>query len=85
MFIVNIYLGILKKGLLRKIDIPTDRLKLRTRQTRRGGGGPMFVREFSKIDSHRNSFFPSSPSLIELSSVLLKNGIFLTYFRLDFI
>ena len=56
-------LGILKKGLLGKIDIPTDRLKLKTRQTRRGGGGPMFVREFSKIDSHRNSFFPSTTPL----------------------
>jgi len=45
-------LGILKKGLLGKIDIPTDRLKLRTRQTRRGGGGdgPMFVTLLSRIE-----------------------------------
>ena len=52
-------LGIFKKGLLGKIDIPTDHLKLTTRTTRRGGGGPQYTREFSKIDAHRNSFFPS--------------------------
>ena len=52
-------LSIFKKGLLGKIDIPTDHLKLTTRTTRRGGGGPQYTREFSKIDAHRNSFFPS--------------------------
>lgn len=52
-------LNIFKKGLVGKIDIPTNNLILNTRQTRRGGGGPQFSREFSKIDAHRNSFFPS--------------------------
>ena len=56
-------LGTFKKGLLGKLDIPTDRLKLNSRQTRRGGGGPVFTREFSKIDAHRNSFFPSTTRL----------------------
>ena len=56
-------LNILKKGFLGKIDIPTDRLKLNTRQTRRGGGGPVYTREHSKIEAHRNSFFPSTTRL----------------------
>ena len=56
-------LGIFKKGLLGKIDIPTDHLTLQTRQTRRGGGGPVYLREFSKIDAHRNSFYPSTTRL----------------------
>ena len=52
-------LSIFNKGLLGKIDIPTDHLKLNTRTTRRGGGGPQYTKEFSKIDAHRNSFYPS--------------------------
>ena len=56
-------LNILKKGTLGKIDIPTDRLKLNPRQTRRGGGGPVYAREHSKIEAHRNSFFPSTTRL----------------------
>ena len=60
---IDTKLGIFKKGLLGKIDIPTDHLKLNPRQTRRGGGGPVYTREFSKIDSHRNSFFPSTTRL----------------------
>ena len=56
-------LNILKKGILGKIDIPTDRLKLNPRQTRRGGGGPVYAREHSKIEAHRNSFFPSTTRL----------------------
>ena len=48
-------LSIFNKGLLGKIDIPTDHLKLTTRTTRRGGGGPQYTKEFSKIDAHRNS------------------------------
>jgi len=52
-------LNIFKKGLVGKIDIPTNNLILNKRQTRRGGGGPQYSREFSKIDAHRNSFFPS--------------------------
>ena len=56
-------LNILKKGILGKIDIPTDRLKLNPRQTRRGGGGPVYAREHSKIEAHRNFFFPSTTRL----------------------
>ena len=56
-------LGLFKKGLLGKLDIPTDHLTVKTRQTRRGGGGPVYMREFSKIDAHRNSFYPSTTRL----------------------
>ena len=56
-------LGTFKKGLLGKIDIPTDHLTLNTRQTRRCGGGPLYAREFSKIDAHRHSFYPSTTRL----------------------
>ena len=31
--------------------------------TRRGGGGPVYAREHSKIEAHRNSFFPSTTRL----------------------
>ena len=37
-------LGLFKKGLLGKLDIPTNNLTIKTRQTRRGGGGPVYMR-----------------------------------------
>ena len=56
-------LNIFQKGRLGDIDIPTDHLILKQRQTRRGGGGPTYQREFSDIDSHINSFYPSTSRL----------------------
>ena len=56
-------LCIFQKGRLGDIVIPTDHLTLRTRTTRRGGGGPMYQREFSQIDGHIYSFFPSASRL----------------------
>ena len=54
------------KARLKIIDIPTDHLALRNRQTRRGGDGPVYEREFSKIDCHIHSFYPSASQLWNL-------------------
>ena len=56
-------INIFQKGRLGDIDIPTDHLILKGRQTRRGGGGPTYQREFSDIDSHIHSFYPSTSRL----------------------
>ena len=56
-------LSIFQKGRLGDIDIPTDHLILKTRQTRRGGDGPLYQREFSAIDGHIYSFYPSTARL----------------------
>ena len=56
-------LSIFQKGRLGDIDIPTDHLVLKTRQTRRGGDGPTYQREFSTIDGHIHSFYPSTARL----------------------
>ena len=50
-------LNIFKKGLVGKIDIPTNNLILNKRQTRRGGGGPQYSREFSKMTHIEIPFF----------------------------
>ena len=39
-------LTIFQKGRCGEIDIPTDHLTLKTRPTRRGGGGPTYQKEF---------------------------------------
>ena len=56
-------LSIFQKGRLGDIDIPTAHLVLKTRQTRRGGDGPIYQREFSAIDGHIHSFYPSTTRL----------------------
>ena len=48
---------------LGKIDIPTDHLTVNTRQTWRCAGGPLYAWEFSIIDAHRHSFYPSTTRL----------------------
>ena len=52
-------LTIFQKGRLGNIHIPTNHLALKNRLTRRGGGGPTYQKEFSKIDGHIHSFYPS--------------------------
>ena len=52
-------LTIFQKGRLGEIDIPTDHLTLKSRPTRRGGGGPTYQKEFSSVDGHLYSFYPS--------------------------
>ena len=54
------------KARLKIIDIPTDHLALRNRQTRRGGDGPVYEREFSKIDCHIHSFYSSASQVWNL-------------------
>ena len=56
-------LSIFQKGRLGDIDIPTDHLVLKTRQTRRGGDGPIYQREFSAIDGNIYSFYQSTARL----------------------
>ena len=56
-------LMIFQKARLNLIDIPTDHLTFNTRQTRQGGDGPTYYREFSKIDSHIHSFYPRTSLL----------------------
>ena len=48
----------LQKARLDMIDIPTDHLAIKTRQTRLGGDGPTYQRLFSDIDGHIYSFYP---------------------------
>ena len=55
------------------IDIPTDHLALKTRPTRRGGGGPTYQKEFSKVDGHIFSFYPSTTRLWNNLPVDLRN------------
>ena len=55
-----------QKARLKFIDIPTEHLALKNRQTRRGGDGPVYEREFSKIDCHIHSFYPSASRLWNL-------------------
>ena len=52
-----------QKARLRLIDIPIEHLHFKQRQTRLGGDGPVYAREFSSIDAHRFSFFPDSSNL----------------------
>ena len=54
-------LNLLQKARLKLVDIPTDHLHLRQTRTRRGGGGPVYDKEFSKIDAHIHSFLLSRP------------------------
>ena len=66
-------LTIFQKGRFGDIDIPTDHLALKTRQTRRGGGGPTYQKEFSKVDGHIFSFYPSTTRLWNNLPVDLRN------------
>ena len=52
-------LTIFQNARLNLIDIPTDHLTLNTRQTRLGGDGPTYFKEFSKI----HSFYPRTALL----------------------
>lgn len=45
---------------LKLVDISLDHLKLNKRQTRLGDYGPTYFREFSPVNGHFHSFFPSS-------------------------
>ena len=65
-------LTIFQKGRLGDIDIPTDHLALVTRPTRRGGGGPIYQKEFSNVEAHRSSFYPSTTRLWNKLPVELK-------------
>ena len=56
-------LCIFQKGRLGDIFIPTDHLALRKRTTRRGGDGPTYQKEFSNVDGHIYSFYPSTTRL----------------------
>ena len=64
---------IFQKGRCGDIDIPTDHLALKTRPTRRGGGGPTYQKEFSKVDGHIFSFYPSTTRLWNNLPVDLRN------------
>ena len=52
-----------QKSKLNLIDIPTDHLKLKSRQTRQNENGLTYHREFSKINSHLYSFYPHTTLL----------------------
>ena len=56
-------LTLFQKARLNLIDIPTDHLAIKTRQTRQGGGGLTYHREFSKIDSYTFSFYPRTSQI----------------------
>ena len=56
-------LTIFQKARLKLIDIPTDHLTFKNRQTRRGGDGQTYQRFTSNVDSHIFSFFPHTTNL----------------------
>ena len=56
-------LTLFQKARLNLIDIPTNHLAIKSRQTRQGGGGLTYHREFSKIDSYTFSFFPRTSQI----------------------
>ena len=57
-----------QKARLRIIDISTEYLALKNRQSRRSGDGPVYEREFSKIDCHIHSFYHSASQSMELTA-----------------
>ena len=52
-----------QKSRLNLIDIPTDHLKFKSRQTRQSGDGLTYHRDFSRIDGHIFSFYHHTPLL----------------------
>ena len=56
-------LTIFQKARLKLIDIPTDHLTFKTRQTRRGGDGQTYQRYHSDVGGHIFSFFPHTTNL----------------------
>ena len=56
-------LTLFQKARLKLIDIPTDHLTFKSRQTRRGGDGQTYQRLNSNVDSHIYSFFPHTTNL----------------------
>ena len=51
------------KARLKLIDIPTAHLNFKRRTTRLGGEGEGYERDFSPVDAHRFSFYPSTTNL----------------------
>ena len=56
-------LTIFQKARLKLIDIPTDHLTFKNRQTRRGGDGQTYQRYHSDVGGHIYSFFPHTTNL----------------------
>ena len=56
-------LTLFQKARLNLIDIPTDHLATKLRQTRQGGGGLTYHREFSKTNTFNYSFFPRTSQI----------------------
>ena len=52
-----------QKSRLNLIDIFTDHLKFKTRQTRQSGDGLAYHRDFYRIDGHIYSFYPHTSLL----------------------
>ena len=65
-------LTLFQKARLNLIDIPTDHLAIKSRQTRQGGGGLTYHREFSIIDSYTFSFFPRTPQVLNKFTIRIK-------------
>ena len=57
-----------QKCRLKHIDVPTDHLTFKTRQTRQGGDGQTYQRMFSNIDGHIYSFFSTHFLAVEPST-----------------
>ena len=74
-------LNLLQKARLKLVDIPTDHLLLRQTRTRRGGGGPVYDKEFSKIDAHIYSFFPQSTAVWNNLPLQVRTSEDLSFFK----
>ena len=69
-----------QKARLKLIDIPTEHLHFKQRQTRLGGDGPTYARFFSPIDGHRFSFFPDCQNLWNRLPSEVRTSVDLPYF-----
>ena len=74
-------LTIFQKARLNLIDIPTNHLKFKIRQTRRGGEGQQYQRHFSNVDSHIFSFYPHVTNLWNQLPSDLKTSQDIDYFK----
>ena len=74
-------LNLLQKARLKLVDIPTDHLLLRQTRTRRGGGGPVYDKEFSKIDAHIHSFFPQATAVWNNLPLQVRTSEDLSFFK----
>ena len=69
-------LNLSQKARLKLVDALTDHLHLR-----QDGGGPVYDKEFSKIDAHIHSFFPQSTAVWNNLPLQVRTSEDLSFFK----